>query len=162
MLPFNKAIVRLPMIRKYKVARDINERLQQGKPIENFFADTIDIAQSLSTFIALYDATGQPIRSTGYLGGKMPELPAGVFDFAKTHAEHKVTWQPRKGLRIAMVIISSNSSNVSFVAAGRSLQEVEVREHTLVTMVIFGWTMSVGLVVLLVALQFYRCKHNKS
>ena len=43
-----------------QIARDINVKLHQGKPIENFFADTVDIAQSLSTFVALYDASGKP------------------------------------------------------------------------------------------------------
>ena len=124
-------------------------------------ADTIDIAQSLSTFVALYDANGKPLRSSGYLDGKMPELPAGVFDFAKSHGEHQVTWQPRSGVRMAMVIISSNSSPVGFVAAGRSLQEVEVREHNLVTMVFLGWIICVGLVLLHAGLQFYRNRQNK-
>src|SRR6476620_10838884 len=66
-----------------QIARDINARIHQGKPVESFLADTIDIAHSLSTFAALYEANGKPIRSSGYLDRKMPELPAGVFDVAK-------------------------------------------------------------------------------
>ena len=102
-----------------------------------------------------------PVRSSGYLDGKMPELPAGVFDFAKTQGEHEVTWQPRNGVRMAMVIISSNSFPVGFVAAGRSLQEIEVREHNLITMVFLGWIICIGLVLLHAVLQFYRTGQNK-
>jgi sensor histidine kinase regulating citrate/malate metabolism len=144
-----------------QIARDIQVRLRQGKPVENFLADTIDIAQSLSTFIALYNASGKPIRSSGNLGGKMPELPAGVFDFAKAHGEHQVTWQPRSEVRMAMVIIRSNSSPVGFVAAGRSLQEVEVREQNLMTVVFFGWIICIGLMLLHAVLQFHRTGQHK-
>ena len=141
-----------------QIVRDINARLHQGKPVESFFADTIDIAHSLSTFVALYDANGKPVHTSGYLDGKMPELPAGVYDFAKAHAEHEVTWQPRSGIRMAMVIVSSNSSPVGFVAAGRSLQEVEEREQNLITMVFLGWIICIGLMLLHALLQFYRSR----
>ncbi len=66
-----------------QIARDINSKLQHGKPVENFFTGTIDIAQSLSVFNVLYDDSGKPIRSSGYLQNKMPAIPAGVFEFAK-------------------------------------------------------------------------------
>jgi sensor histidine kinase regulating citrate/malate metabolism len=141
-----------------QIARDINARIHQGKPVESFLTDTIDIAHSLSTFAALYEANGKPIRSSGYLDRKMPELPAGVFDFAKTQGEHEITWQPRSGVRMAMVIISSNFSPVGFVAAGRSLQEVEVREHNFITMVFLGWLVCFGLTLLHAVLQFHQGK----
>ncbi|MEP6926864.1 MAG: hypothetical protein ABI834_04470 [Ginsengibacter sp.] len=139
-----------------QIARDINARLHQGKSVESFLVDTIDITQSLSTFVALYDANGKPIRSSGYLDGKMIQLPAGVFDFAKSHGEHQVTWQPRQDVRMAMVIVSSNASPVGSVASGRSLLEVEVREHNLVTMIFFGWIACIALVLLHAVIGFYK------
>jgi len=87
---------------------------------------------------------------------RCPETPAGVFDFAKTNGEHIVTWQPQTGVRMAMVILHSNSFPVSFIAAGRSLQEVEIREHNLVTMILIGWIMCMGLTLLYFLIQFYR------
>ncbi len=144
-----------------QIARDIDIKLQEKKTIDNFFEDTIDIAQSLSIVAILYDANGKPIRSSGYLNGKMPQLPAGVFDYTKAHHEYAVTWQPQKSVRMAMVIISTNASPVGFVATGRSLQEVEVREHNLVTIVFIGWIICIGLVLLYAALQFYRVRENK-
>jgi hypothetical protein len=62
---------------------------------------------------------------------------------------------------MAMVIISSNASPVGFVAAGRSLQEVEVREHNLITMIFLGWIVCMGLLLLHAGLQFYRNRQNK-
>ena len=144
-----------------QIARDINARIHQGRQVESSFADTIDIGKSLSTFVTLYQPDQKPIRSSGYLDGKMPELPAGVLDFAKAQGENEVTWQPRNGLRMAMVIISSNSPPVGFVAAGRSLQEVEVREQNLVTMVFLGWIICIGLVLFHAVVQFYRAGQNK-
>ena len=139
-----------------QIARNINTRLQQGKSIEFFFTDTIDITQSLSPFITLFDANGKPIRSTGYLDNKLPELPAGVFEFAKSHGEDRVTWQPHHGVRMAMVIISSNAAPAGFIAAGRSLQETEEREHNLVVMAFLGWIICIGLILLQAVLQYYR------
>jgi sensor histidine kinase regulating citrate/malate metabolism len=92
----------------------------------------------------------------------MPELPAGVFDFAKANGEHTVTWQPQTGVRMAMIILYANSSQVGFVAAGRSLQEVEIREHNLVTMILIGWIMCIAVILANAALQFYKTKnYNK-
>jgi hypothetical protein len=139
-----------------QLARDINARLLQGRPVEKFFTDTIDIAQSLLPFVALYDAAGKPLRSSGYLENKMPELPAGVFVFTKSHLEYRVTWQPRPGIRMAVELLSSGASPVGFVLAGRSLQEVEVREHNLVTTVFIGWIICVALVLLYAVIQFYN------
>ena len=139
-----------------QLARDINLKLREGKDVDRFFIDSIDIAQSLSPFEVLYNANGKPLRSSGYLNGKMPELPTGVFDFAKTNGEHDVTWQPQSGVRMAMVIVSSNYSSIGFVAAGRSLHEVEIREHNLVTMIFIGWIICIGLILIYAAIQFYK------
>src|SRR4051812_32566623 len=108
-----------------QIAEDISAKIQKGKNIEDIFpVDTIDIAQSLALVVILYDAHGRPLRSTGFLDGKMPQLPAGVFDFAKKNGSHSVTWQPNNDVRMAMVLNHINSSPVEFVAAGRSLREV--------------------------------------
>lgn len=139
-----------------QIARDINSKLQHSKPVENFFTDTIDIAQSLSVFNVLYDGAGEPIRSSGYFKNKMPAIPAGVFEFAKKNGEHDVTWQPQPGVRMAMVIVRSNSFPVRFVASGRSLQEVEGREYNLVTIIFFGWIACIALVLLHAVINFYK------
>lgn len=144
-----------------QIVQDLSFKLRQNKAVDNYFTDTIDISQSLSTFVVLYDIKGKPIRSSGFLNGKMPELPAGVFDHTKTHHEYAVTWQPQNGVRIALVILNSNVSQVGFVASGRSLQEVEIREANLVTMVLLGWIICMGLVLLYAVIQFYRTKECK-
>jgi len=145
-----------------QLARDISSRLNEGESVDKFFSDSINIAQSLSPFTVLYDENGIPIRSSGYLDGKMPELPPGVFDFAKINREHNVTWQSQSGVRLAMVIVKTNYSSVGFIAAGRSLQEVEIREHNLVTIILIGWIICIAVILSHAVLQFYKTKnYNK-
>ena len=136
-----------------QMARDIKTRLSEGRPVDIFFTDTVDISQSLATVAVLYDADGKPLLSSGYLNGKMLQLPAGVFDYVKTHNEDDITWQPRAGVRMAIVVVSSPGG---FIAVGRSLQEVEIREHDLVIMVFMGWIICIGLLLVFAAVQFYR------
>ncbi len=139
-----------------QIARDINSKLEQGKPVDNFFIDTIEMTSSLSVFNVLYDPEGKPVRSSGYLQKKMPEIPPGVFEFARKNGEHAVTWQPQPGVRMAMVIVRSSAFPVGFVASGRSLQEVEIREYNLITIIFFGWIICIALVLLHAALNFYN------
>ena len=80
-----------------QIARDISLKLHQNKSVDQYFIDTIDIAQSLSPFAVLYDASGKPLRSSGYLNNKMPEMPNGVFEFHKKTKKLAVTWQPQHG-----------------------------------------------------------------
>ncbi|MEO8412502.1 MAG: hypothetical protein ABI472_02540 [Ginsengibacter sp.] len=144
-----------------QIARDIDAKLREGLPVDIFFSDTIDIEQSLSVFAVLYDAAGNPVRSSGLLSGKMPQLPGVVFDYAKSHGDNELTWQPKPGVRMATVIVSSKSSPARFVAVSRSLQVVETREHNLITIIFIGWTICIGLVLLYAVIQFYQNNKNK-
>lgn len=132
-----------------QMARDISLHLKQGKIIEPIFpVDSIDISKSLGVFAVLYDDHSKPVRSSGFLNGNMPQLPAGVFDFVRSHGEEAITWQPQPGVRMAMVVASVQSPNVSFVAVGRSLKEVEVREGNLLSMLLVGWFICAGILLL--------------
>lgn len=130
-----------------QLANDITNALRKNHPIEHLLPkDTIEISENTAPFIVLYNDKGEPIQSTGLLDGNLPQLPQGVFDFARRNGEDVVTWQPKKGVRMAMVVESLASSNVAFVAAGRSLKEVEKREGNLATMVMIGWLICIGAV----------------
>lgn len=139
-----------------QLARDISLKLEQGRSLENLnVADPIDISKSLSPFIVIYDASGKPMYSNALLDGKMPQLPVGLFDIAKNKEEHKVTWQPRSGVRMAMVIRKVHTSPLQFVAAGRSMTAVEERTAAMRTMIFFAWIICIGIIVLAVALNHF-------
>ena len=85
----------------------------------------------------------------------LPQPPAGVLDFAATNQENVITWQPRQDVRMAMVYEKVNSPTVGFVAAGRSLKEVEIREANLVKMVAITWTACMAVLLVHLLLQSY-------
>jgi len=80
----------------------------------------------------VFDDSGKVLASTGVLDGATPEPPAGVLRAARTH-RNTLTWQPRSGVRAAIVVMPYRSSTASgTVLVGRSLTEVERRENFLV------------------------------
>src|SRR5881275_3232049 len=61
-----------------QIVHDLKTYLEERRPTDALFTDTIDIARSLAVFKSTYDHNGKPIQSTGYLNGKLPQLPVGV------------------------------------------------------------------------------------
>ncbi|MGI8950905.1 MAG: hypothetical protein ACR2FN_04890 [Chitinophagaceae bacterium] len=139
-----------------QIARDISNRLQQNRSIQNLLpADSIDLSQSLGLFIELFNAQGEPIQSTGLLNEKMPQPPAGVLAYTKTHGEDWITWQPQTDVRIATIVKSVNSKTVAYVLAGRSLNEVEVRENNLMWIVFICWIVCLSFILIHFIVQSY-------
>jgi hypothetical protein len=141
-----------------QLANEIDANLRAGRPIEKLWPDSVDIQSSLGVFAALYDEHALPLRSSGLLDGKIPQLPPGVFEFAKSQGEDRVTWQPRTGVRMAMVVIRGNYSPVAFIAVGRSLKEVELREENLHKTTLIGWIVMMVLTLIsgLIHYSYYK------
>ncbi len=114
---------------------------------------SIDIAQSLAPWIAVYDESGKVLESSAVLDGKPPMPPHGVFD--TTHwkdpivghhltadvpaNQNRVSWESASGVRNAIVIAHIEGSKGGFVIAGRNMREVEEREGSLMQMIALGW-----------------------
>ena len=139
-----------------QIAGDIMSRLEGGKSIDQYMKDdTVDLAKSLSVFKVFYDSNSVPVRSTGLLDGKLPQLPKGVFDFARRNVENVFTWQPRSEVRVAMVLKSMRGQG--YVGVGRSLIEVEKREANLTTMVVTAWIVSLAVILFhFLATSFFK------
>ncbi len=132
-----------------QMARDIAVKLKVGKRMEEVLpADTIDLARSLAPFVVLYDTAGMPLRSSGILDGTMPRIPVGLFQQVSLYGEHRVTWQPRPGVRMAMVIASVGASPVQFVAAGRSMRETEQRTTNMSATIFIAWVTCISILIL--------------
>lgn len=117
-----------------QVAEDVSLAVTSGQAPPDSIVPaqpSADMAKSLSTFLAIYNATGTPIGSSVALDGKLPVPPSGVFDSVKLHGEDRFTWQPKPGLRLAAVVVPYSGSQSGFVLVGRSLREVEIREANL-------------------------------
>jgi hypothetical protein len=99
---------------------------------------SIDIAQSLSPWIAVYDPSGKPLESSGVLDGALPQPPITLFDAGRE--ETRITWQPRAGVRQALILVQAK--NGDFIASGRSLKAVEEREDSLTLEVFLAWAVT--------------------
>ena len=144
-----------------EISEDIASQLSMGKSPDAFDVnDKIDIGKSLATFYIIYDGDMKPLSSSGLLSQAIPKLPKGVFSYTRLYGEDRVTWQPQPDARIALVVVSytipanigSSTSPVGFVAVGRSLREVEIRENNLLVMSLILWTISVVLISAIVFL----------
>jgi hypothetical protein len=108
-------------------------------------AGRIDLANSLEPFLTFYDEHGQPLRSNGFLDSASPIPPPGVFDYMRANGSDTLTWQPRPGVRIAMVGRRVDGPTPGFLLVGRSMRVVEEYEDTLRRMVLAGWVLVVAM-----------------
>ncbi len=114
-----------------QIAQDIAVALNKGDVQAEAIVPptpTSEIATSLSTFVAIYSATGTPIGSSAAIDGKLPTIKESVLAMAKKTGENRVTWQPQAGVRIAAVITTyKNATESGFILVGRSLKETDIR-----------------------------------
>ena len=117
----------------YDLARDV---ASGNQPI--FDQKKVDLAQSPSPFVIVLDDKLRVTASNALLDGKTPIPPKGVFDFAKTNPDDRVTYQPKPGVRMALVVKYFDGKQKGYVAVGRSLTEVEKRSDQLLRMTGIG------------------------
>ena len=135
------------------LARDAGGALAAGAAAENVVPNTrVDIADSLSPFVTVFDDGGRAEATSGTLHGQPPKLPGGVFDYVREHGEERVTWQPEPGVRVAAVVVRPSGSPARFVLAGRSLREAEARVDQLGLLVALAMTVTLGITLVLVVL----------
>jgi hypothetical protein len=128
---------------------DMVTLLQQGAlPAVTGGSGGVDMARSLSPFVIVYNDQGLPLASQAQLDGKAPAPPAGVFDFVRQHGEERLSWQPRRGVRIAAVVQRVGGAHPGFVLAGRSLREVEDREEQVLQMAGATWIGMLGVILI--------------
>jgi len=140
-----------------QIARDACSNINKGKP-GLFTNDSIDLATSLSTFTELFDKNGKSVQSTGFLNGRFPQPPAGIFEFTNAQNEDMLTWQPQADVRMAMVFEKVAAPGEGFVAVGRSLKEIEVRESNFLRMIEIAWLLCMVLLALHLFIQNFISK----
>lgn len=129
-----------------QMAEDAASLLSAGQQTDSVVSgQKIDMSKSLAPFLIVYDAQGQVVAASGAINGKVPSLPSGVLDSARSGEDH-ITWQPSGAVRDAVVVVAYNGKQSGFVLAGKSLREVEKHESEITTMVFLMW--AVCLVVL--------------
>ena len=129
-----------------EIAEDLASQLSSGQAPETLIppGSESDILKTLSPHAIVFDNSGKPIVSSASLNSQIPVPPAGVFDWVRKHGEDRITWQPLKGVREAIVVLPYSSQRTSgFVLAGRSLREIEKREDKVLWETSAAWAFSV-------------------
>lgn len=127
----------------------VTDGLHQGALLQS--GGVVDMGQSLSPFLIVYDDQGHALGSNAQLNGQTPAPPQGVFDFVRSHGEERVTWEPiphSHAVRIAAVVERVNGPQPGFVLAGRSMREVEARIAQVSQMARFTWFGMLGVIAL--------------
>ena len=130
-----------------QVTEDVAYVLEQGRKPEEIIPpqSKLDISRGLSVFVIIYGEDGKPLASSGELDKSTPQIAKSALLASKSKADHRITWEPKKGLRVAAVIKHIGGKGSGYVLAGRNLREVESREKNLLTTVAIG---EIGLVIL--------------
>ena len=117
-------------------ARDLSAQpnFQPQQPAIQF-----EMGKMLSPFVILFNAKGQTVYSEVVLNGKVPSIPQGVLETAKSKGENRLTWEPAAGVRAATVVTYYKGKGAEgYVLSGRSLREPETRIDNLTKMFAVG------------------------
>ncbi len=126
------------------LAQETVNSLADGGSIPEGYFGRMNVLKTSAPFVMIYDKKGVPIAGSGYLAGKIAELPAGVIKHAKPGKNHAVTWAPVKDKRFATVTVASDSY---YVVAAQSLTNVESRMGHLTIIWLVGYLLTVALIV---------------
>ena len=126
-----------------QIAEDAANAINKGADPKSLIGSTpaIEISQSLSPYLIIYDASGNIVAGSATLNGQPLKIPKGVIDYIQKNGKDAATWQPQTGVRQAMVGFST-ANKAYITVAGRSLRNTEERIVLLGEQVIFGWAMS--------------------
>ncbi len=145
-----------------QLARDVADAILQGTPADAIVPQVgnTDLKKSLSPFLIIFDASGKPLGSSAILNGQNPEYPIGMLEEAKKTGEHRATWQPEPGVRIAAVVVHySDKDQSGYVVAGRSLTEIEARVAKIAALVAMASAAALIISLLLIFIFKKLCKN---
>lgn len=146
-----------------QIANDISNAIEQGKSYSYLIRpDTIEINKSSSVFTVIYNEEGAPMQTSALLDGKIPKMPKGVLEFTRQYCKDVITWQPREGVRLAVVVAKVTGIAKGFVLVGRSLKETEIRTGELVTMMLITWAFCLGILGMHFGFIILINKRNKN
>ena len=139
-----------------QVARDTARLLAGGLPMDSAVPRLqIDMSESLSPFVMIFNDAGAVQASSGRLHGGVRTVPKGVLDQVRQRGELRVTWQPENGVRIATVVVPYSGTTSGFVLVGRSLREIERRMVQFQGFVGVAWVVILAGLLALVAASEY-------
>ena len=125
-----------------QIVEDTAAMLDAGLPMQSVVPPyKVDMAKSLAPYIIVFDNSANPAAATVQLDGQTPKAPSGVFDFVRKYGQEWFTWEPKAGVRSAVILKKYKNG---FVLVGRSLREVEIRVDRLTLIVGLAWLTTLG------------------
>lgn len=122
------------------IAINIEQALAEGVSYKQFnSARPVELDKSLSPYVILYDATGKPLAGSGAIDGNYPVPPSGVFEYLRIHKEDSFTWEPKAGVRQAVVARYHDGEAPVYILAGHSLRAVEAHIAQLTRLALALW-----------------------
>ena len=139
-----------------QIAGDILNSLAQGADPKQLSTTTVDMASATNPFVIIYDNSEKVVGTTVELDKKTPVPPKGAFEKTKKNNESRFTWEPKKGLRQAAVMVKYKDG---YVLTGKSLGEIEDRIMSILRIVGIGWV--VGIAATAFAFLFTRPRNEE-
>jgi hypothetical protein len=124
-----------------QMVKDAQSMLLAGKQPAEIVgrAQVFDASTRMDPFLAVYDESGNTLEANATVDGLLPRPPVGIFEYAKSHGENKVTWQTKNGTRIALVVRPVAIESGWFVAAGRNMSEAEAKISLIGNRILVAW-----------------------
>jgi len=118
-----------------------------------------DMTQTLTPVVMIYDQKGNMVYTSTTPWADYWKLPSGVLNNIAKTGEDRVTWQPEKGQRFALVGVKAhpmnNSDEIYYVVGAYSLSESEKNVDKFAKMLLIGsMAYAIGCVVLLALCGF--------
>lgn len=138
-----------------QIAGDILNSLAQGADPKQLSPTTVDMEKATNPFVVIYGNNEQAVGSTVILDKKTPVPPKEAFEKTKKNNENRFTWEPKKGLKQAVVMVKYKDG---YVLVGKSLGEIEDRIMLIMRIVGVGWV--VGIAATFLAFLFTRPRNE--
>lgn len=120
--------------------RAVNALSSGAAPAAVTLGALVDLATDLSPFLTVHGPDGAVLSTTARLDGVTPVVPPGVLAEARRQGIDQVTWQPRSGVRAAIIAMPWRSAaQQGVVVAGASLRPAEDRQGQLLLLLLAGW-----------------------
>jgi len=146
-------------------AENTRSKLENGMTPDSIIKEIpkIDMAKSLSPFVMIYNNARILIASSASLKENYPAIATGTLDYAEKNNGNKVTWQPQQEVRNATVILHCTKDGQGyFILAGRSLREIENREHFVLLQTFAGMMLTLfATFVMVVIVQGFKRRLSK-
>ncbi len=125
------------------IATEAATQLSNGLSLTGLAVGKVDVRTSLMPFLTVYDKQGKVVAGSGWLSGKVAQLPAGVVQHATLGKNHYVTWSPAAGLRFATATVATEKY---YVVGAQSLRSTEHRIDQLGWLVLYGYIIALAAV----------------